>query len=175
VPLASLVCSYHRCASSSLKKKFGGAIRALTLDKAHGPDGFMGRFLQSAWHIIRPEIMAVFDTFWCGDTRNLSNINGALMVLLPKSSHVATIKDFRPIALIHLIGKLISKVLSNRLATYLDKWFIKVRMLSSRASCCMIISVLCNPRPSCCMRIASHACCSRYTLPTHLTLWRGNF
>jgi hypothetical protein len=53
--------------------------------------------------------------------RNLSNVNGALMVLLPKSSQATAIKDYQPIALIHLIGKLISKVLSNSLATQLDK------------------------------------------------------
>jgi hypothetical protein len=58
------------------------------------------------------------------------------MVLLPKSSQAMAIKDYRPIVLIHLIGKLISKVLSNRLATQLDKLvhksqsaFIKGRLL----------------------------------------------
>jgi hypothetical protein len=58
------------------------------------------------------------------------------MVLLPKSSQAVAIKDYRPIVLIHLIGKLISKVLSNRLATQLDKLvhksqsaFIKGRLL----------------------------------------------
>jgi hypothetical protein len=65
--------------------------------------------------------MAVFDAFWRGDMQNLHNVNGALMVLLPKKPQAAAIKGYWSIALTHLIGKLISKVLSSRLATHLDK------------------------------------------------------
>jgi hypothetical protein len=54
------------------------------------------------------------------DTRNLHDLNGALMVLLPKSSGAASIKDYRLIALIHLIGKLITKILANWLAPQLN-------------------------------------------------------
>jgi hypothetical protein len=35
------------------------------------------------------------------------------MVLLPKKAEASSIKDFRPIALIHIVGKLISEVLAN--------------------------------------------------------------
>jgi hypothetical protein len=38
------------------------------------------------------------------------------MVLLPKKAEVSSIKDYRPIALIHIMGKLISKVLASHLA-----------------------------------------------------------
>jgi hypothetical protein len=37
-------------------------------------------------------------------------------MLLPKSSEAASLKDYRPIALIHSVGKLFSKVLANGLA-----------------------------------------------------------
>jgi hypothetical protein len=50
----------------------------------------------------------------------MHDLNGPLMVLLPKSSGDASIKDYMPIALIHLIGKLITKVLANRLAPQLN-------------------------------------------------------
>jgi hypothetical protein len=36
--------------------------------------------------------------------RNLHNVNGAFMVLLPKQAQTAAIKDYQPIALIHLIS-----------------------------------------------------------------------
>jgi hypothetical protein len=39
------------------------------------------------------------------------------MVLLPKTPHAKSLKDYRPISLIHGIGKLISKILVTRLAT----------------------------------------------------------
>jgi hypothetical protein len=55
------------------------------------------------------------------DTRSLHVINQALLVLLPKSSDSCTIKDFRPISLIHAVGKLIFKALANRLAPRLGE------------------------------------------------------
>jgi hypothetical protein len=49
------------------------------------------------------------------DTWNFHDVNGALMVLLPKTTEASVIKDFHPISLIHIVGKLFSKVLVNRL------------------------------------------------------------
>jgi hypothetical protein len=91
-------------------------IRALHLDKAPGQDGLTTRFLQAAWDIVRPDFMATLDAFWCRDTRDLHAANEALMTLLPKSLEAATIVDYKSILLIHIVGKLISKLLANRLA-----------------------------------------------------------
>jgi hypothetical protein len=65
--------------------------------------------------------MVAFDTFWCLDIRNLRNTNDVFLTLLPKSLEASSIKDYCPISLIHLVGKLISKVLANRLAPKLEK------------------------------------------------------
>jgi hypothetical protein len=46
-------------------------------------------------------------------------INEALLTLLPKDN-AETLKDYRPISLIHMMGKLLSKVLFNRMAPHLD-------------------------------------------------------
>jgi hypothetical protein len=64
--------------------------------------------------------MAAFDAFWRLDTINFHDVNEALLSLLPKSPKAETLKDFRPISLIHLLGKLFSKVLVNRLAPRLS-------------------------------------------------------
>jgi hypothetical protein len=63
--------------------------------------------------------MKMFDAFWHFDMRNLHKVNEALLTLLPKLSEVVGMRDYRPISLIHIIGKIISKVLANRLATRL--------------------------------------------------------
>jgi hypothetical protein len=96
-------------------------IKSLPPDKAPGPDSFSACFLHVAWHIIRPNVMAAFDAFWHLDMRTLHDVNGALLVLLPKSAEATAVKDFRPISLIHVIGKLVSKVLANRLAPRLPE------------------------------------------------------
>jgi hypothetical protein len=59
--------------------------------------------------------MSVFDAFCRLGIINLHDLNGALLVLLPKSKEATSIRDYRPIALIHLRGKLISKVLAKAL------------------------------------------------------------
>jgi hypothetical protein len=53
-------------------------VRALPPDKASGPDRFTARFLQATWEWIRLDIMAVVDTFWHLDTRDLHAVNDAL-------------------------------------------------------------------------------------------------
>jgi hypothetical protein len=65
--------------------------------------------------------MAAFDAFWYLDTHNFHAINEALMVLLPKSADIVAIKDFHLISLIHVLGKLFSKLLANRLAPRLGE------------------------------------------------------
>jgi hypothetical protein len=87
-------------------------IKALLLDKAPNPDGFMTWFFHVAWPVIRYDVMMAFNAFWRMDTRHQHNTNDALMVLSPKTADAKTIKDYRPIALIHSVAK----VLVNRLA-----------------------------------------------------------
>jgi hypothetical protein len=90
-------------------------IKELPPDKAPISDGFTTRFLQVAWEIIRHDLMAALDAFWWNDIRNLHATNKALMILLLKTSDVEVVQDYRPISLIHLVGKLISKILATRL------------------------------------------------------------
>jgi hypothetical protein len=65
--------------------------------------------------------MTVFDAFWYVDAMNFQEVNGTLMVLLPKTQDASAIKDYRLISLMHVIGKLFSKMLANHLATPLQE------------------------------------------------------
>jgi hypothetical protein len=116
LPLLDLAC-LSECFTES---EVWAVIRSLPLNKASGPVGFTACFLQRAWPIIRGDIMGVFYAFWSMDFRNLHDLNGALMVLLPKSPDIVGIKEYMSIALIHLIGKLIPNVLANHLASKLN-------------------------------------------------------
>jgi hypothetical protein len=94
-------------------------IRSLPPDRAPRPDRFTARFLQCAWHIIRHDLMMVFDLFWRVDSRSLHSLNQTLMILLPKQQEASFLKNFWPISLIHIVGKWISKVLASRLSPQL--------------------------------------------------------
>jgi hypothetical protein len=104
-----------------MKHEFLQVILELPLDRAPGPDGFTAQFLQCAWDIIKPDIMAVFIAFWYMDAQNFQEVNGTLSVLLLKTLDASAIKDYRPISLVHVIGKLFSKVLANCLALRLGE------------------------------------------------------
>jgi hypothetical protein len=47
---------------------------------------------------------------------NLHALNQGMMVLIPKILEASSLRDYRPISLIQIIGKLISKIFANRLA-----------------------------------------------------------
>ena len=97
------------------------AIKALPSDRAPGPDGFTGAFYKASWPVIRDELMEAVHAFELGNTRNMNRLNNALIVLLPKKVGANCPSDFRPITMIHSFAKLISKLLSLRLAPRLDE------------------------------------------------------
>jgi hypothetical protein len=74
-----------------------------------------------AWPIVKTEVVLAFDVFWHLDTRKFHTINEAIMVLLPKALNTIAIRDYRPTSLIHVLGKLFSKVLTNCLAPRLGE------------------------------------------------------
>jgi hypothetical protein len=92
----------------------------LAAGQGPGPNGFTAHFMQSVWPIIHADLMVAFNAFLCPDMRGFQSAIEALMVLLPKSSQASSMSDYRPISLIHLIGKLFSKLLANSLAPKLD-------------------------------------------------------
>jgi hypothetical protein len=71
------------------------------------------------------------------------------MTLLPKSSEAASISDYRPISLIHIVGKLISKLLANRLVPKWDPLCISLKVLFLRVVIFMKVSDLCDHLPGC--------------------------
>jgi hypothetical protein len=93
----------------------------LPSDKVPGPDGFTGKFYKVCWPIIKPEIMAAVSAVWSRKLCNFELLNSAYITLLPKKEDAASIKDYRPISLVHSFAKLITKLLANRLAGRLDQ------------------------------------------------------
>jgi hypothetical protein len=130
-----------------------GVIRALPPDKVPRLDGFANRFFQVAWSIIRPNIMWAFDALWHMDLHSFHAVNEALTKLLPKFDALATIKDYRPISLIHSLGKLMSKALANRLAPRLHKMVHPNQSAFIKPTSYKTTFGLCKVLPKCCMLI----------------------
>lgn len=117
-------------------------INSLPSDKAPGPDGFTGKFYKSYWQIIKVDIMAAVSAIWGRKMRNFEQLNSAYITLLPKKEEATNIKDFRPISLVHSFAKLITKLLANRLAGWLDQMVSPNQILLSKVVSYKIISCL---------------------------------
>lgn len=95
-------------------------VQDTPLDRAPGPDGFTGRFYRAAWPVIKNDICTTFNAILLQDWRSFYLLNDASMVLMRKVDAPASLRDYRPISLIHSFSNLVSKGLAMRLAPYMD-------------------------------------------------------
>jgi hypothetical protein len=85
------------------------------LDTAPGPDGFPVAFFKTFWPMLKPLILRILNDFALGRL-GISRLNFVVLSLLPKVPGADSIKLFRPIALINVIFKFISKAFASRLS-----------------------------------------------------------
>jgi retron-type reverse transcriptase len=64
--------------------------------------------------------MAAIDSLYNLRSQDLNLLNKANIILVPKKDGVESIRDFRPISLIHGVAKIITKVLALRLAPLIN-------------------------------------------------------
>jgi hypothetical protein len=109
------------------------------LMKAPGPDGYLARFFQQNWDIIKKQIINAVKDFFSSRIMP-AGINDIAIVLIPKSNEAANLKDYRPISLCNVVYKVISKCIANRLSPILDEIivptqsaFIPGRMITDNA------------------------------------------
>jgi hypothetical protein len=87
---------------------------------APGPDGFPAEFFQDFWELIHMDIWNLFKDFYDGNL-DIVRLNYGIVTLLPKVDNAVEMKNFRPICLLNVCYKIITKVLNNRLASCITK------------------------------------------------------
>uniref|UniRef100_A0A8C0UC45 Reverse transcriptase domain-containing protein n=1 Tax=Cyanistes caeruleus TaxID=156563 RepID=A0A8C0UC45_CYACU len=112
------------------------AVFSMSPTSAAGPDGLNGKFFQCCWDIIQVDLLNVVKAFFCGQSMP-RYMTQACLVLIPKVEFPNTLSEFRPISLSNFINKIVSKILSLRLAPILPRiispnqsGFIKGRSIS---------------------------------------------
>jgi len=110
-------------------------IQSLPADRAPGPDGYTGRFYKTCWPIIKSDFTAALVFLQQGDARRLELLNSAYLTLIPKKVEALEPKDFRPISLVHSFAKLVTKMLANRLAPFLDRLVATNQSAFTRGRC----------------------------------------
>lgn len=89
-------------------------VKHMPSDKSPGPDGFNGLFMKKFWSLIKPQFYCLCNKFFTGNL-DLTSINTAYIALIPKVQAPERPSDFRPISLISMGLKIITKILANRM------------------------------------------------------------
>lgn len=97
-----------------LHSEIDDIVKRMPIDKAPGPDGFNGMFMKKCWQIIKSDFYALCEEFYNGSA-SLESINNSFVTLVPKVSSPETVSDYRPISLLNVGLKLLTKILADRL------------------------------------------------------------
>jgi hypothetical protein len=73
-------------------------------DKAPGPGLFMNKF----WYVVKGKFYDLCESFYNGNL-NLQSLNTAYITLIPKPNSPSTATDFRPISLVTMARKILTK------------------------------------------------------------------
>ncbi|KAJ0582905.1 putative RNA-directed DNA polymerase [Helianthus annuus] len=101
------------------KEEIKAAVFECGDDRAPGPDGINFRFVKRFWDLLENDFFDIMAEFF---ERGVINIGcgSSFIALVPKVVDPIGLKDFRPISLVGIINKVISKILANRLKKVLD-------------------------------------------------------
>jgi hypothetical protein len=87
---------------------------------APGLDGLPVAFFKNFWPLLKDLIFCILNGFALG-TLDISRLNFGILSLIPKVLGAESIKQYRPIALINVIFKFVSKAVANRLSPVANK------------------------------------------------------
>lgn len=90
--------------------------------KSNTTPGQMGphRILQRIWNEVKTCLKEMMDKLYDGNL-NISRLSYGLITLIPKMKETNNIRQFRPICLLNVSYKIVTKTLTNRLTRVADK------------------------------------------------------
>jgi hypothetical protein len=85
-----------------------------------GPDGFEVTFYGSCWEMVKGVLMEMVYNFFNGQS-HIERPSYGIITLIPKIHDVVNVKQFRPICLLNVSFKIVSKLMMDRLTPFADK------------------------------------------------------
>jgi hypothetical protein len=101
-------------------EELDATIKEIKNNTAPGPDGFSVEFFKAFWPWIKGDIKEMLDCLHTGHLE-LWRLNYGVIILLPKVKPATSIKQFRLICLLNVIYKIITKTLTLRITSVIDK------------------------------------------------------
>ncbi|KAJ0436408.1 putative RNA-directed DNA polymerase [Helianthus annuus] len=106
-------------ASRFSKEEIKAAVFGCHDDRAPGPDGINFRFVKRFWDLVENDFVEIMDAFFVNGVIS-PGCGSSFIALIPKVIDPIGLKDYRPISLLGIINKVISKILGNRLKRVLN-------------------------------------------------------
>lgn len=100
-------------------EEIASVLLKLNPNKASGPDGLTSGFYKSAWSILGTEVVTSIRHFFYTSFMP-STTNSTILTLVPKHPGASQITDFRPIACLNTLYKVVSRLLVRRLKPILS-------------------------------------------------------
>ena len=95
-------------------------LQSMPVGTAAGPDGFSLSFYLATWDVIKGDLFDLIKIFFVGGKLHRS-IPASMVCLIPKVDSLVSFAQFRPISVGNVPSKLCSKILNNRLVSWLPK------------------------------------------------------
>lgn len=89
--------------------------------KSPGPDGITYEFYATHFHIIKQDLLKLFNGFLSGTLKPLENFSSGIITLIPKVGSKYDINNYRPISLLNTDYKLLNKIIARRLSISLGE------------------------------------------------------
>jgi hypothetical protein len=96
------------------EEELDSLVQETKSDMAPGPDGFPVQFFKKFWPLIRMGVLHIVNDFLLGRI-DISRLNFGVLSLIPKVPGADHITQFRPIALINVVFKMVSKAVATKL------------------------------------------------------------
>jgi hypothetical protein len=106
----SPLVTFSSLADDFTEKEVHNAIKDLPSDKAPRPDRFTCVFFKSCWSIMKDDHMKIIAPFY----------NSANIVLILKKVGAEGITNYRPISLIHVVAKIVAKMMTTRSTPFMN-------------------------------------------------------
>jgi hypothetical protein len=90
-------------------------LKKTKVDTSLGPDGFPVVFYKCCWPWIKAQVLHILNEFALGIV-DIARLNFGILSLIPKVPRADNIQQFRPIALINVIFKIVAKAYAMRLS-----------------------------------------------------------
>ncbi|CAL1400947.1 unnamed protein product [Linum trigynum] len=103
------------------------AVLSIGVTEAPGSDGFTEHFYRTYWDIAGMEVVEAVQSFFRSG-RLLKSFNHTWLTLVLKVDVVESMKQIRPISLCQLFYKIISKIMTERMAIILPPLSHRSRM-----------------------------------------------